>query len=372
MDLYEILGVRQGAGLAEIRRAFQKRARQIHPDLNPGDPVAADRYRVLSMALEVLSDPQRRTQYDRGDMKDEARVAPPEVGFHGFDFSAEVGAGRAGFRELFAGVLRSAQGLRHGEPARGEDLEQLTRLTFDESLAGTERRIHVVRADHCSICGGAGDVAFGPVACAPCGGTGQVRATRGHMVFSQACAHCSGDGVLTRRSCERCGGEGRVRQSEWLDVRIPAGVAAGSRVRIPGCGNAGRRGGPHGDFVLAIDVEPHPLYRREGDDLHCIVPITVTEAALGGHIEVPTPDGPFTIEIPAGTQAGQRFRLRKRGAPKLGEGARGDLYVEAQVWVPAITDNRSRALLAEVARLNPHDPRKGLFVKPDVASEEKS
>jgi molecular chaperone DnaJ len=371
MDFYEILGVRRGAGPAEIRRAFQKRARQIHPDLNPGDPVAADRYRALSMALEVLSDPQRRSQYDRGDLKAEARAAPPHVGFHGFDFSAEGGPGGAGFRELFGGVLRSAQVVRAEEPARGEDLEQTTGLTFEESLVGTERRIHVVRADHCPICGGAGDVAFGPVPCPRCGGTGQVRASRGHMIFTQGCADCGSAGLLTKRPCERCGGEGRLRQSEWLDVRIPAGVAAGSRVRIPGCGNAGRRGGPHGDFVLVIEVEPHPLYRREGDDLHCTVPITVTEAALGGHIEVPTPDGPFTIEIPAGTQAGQRFRLRKRGAPKLGEETRGDLYVETQVWVPAITDNRSRALLAEVARLNPHDPRKDLFVKRDAVTEEK-
>ena len=360
-DFYDLLGVRRGAGLAEIRRAFQKRARQIHPDLNPGDPVAADRFRALSLAFEVLSDPHRRSQYDRGDLRAESHAVAPEVGFEGFDFSAEVRLGRAGFRELFDGVLRAPQGSGGETPARGEDLEQATRLTFEESLKGAERRIHVVRADHCPTCSGAGEVPFGPVPCARCGGTGQIRASRGHMIFSRACADCVGVGALTVRPCQRCGGEGRLMQSEWLDVQIPAGAAAGSRVRIPGCGNAGRRGGSHGDFVLVIEVEPHRLYRREGDDLHCTVPVTMAEAALGGHIDVPTPDGPVTIEIPAGTQTGQRFRLRKRGAPKLGEEARGDLYVEAQVWVPAVTDNRSRALLEEVARLNPHDPRKDLF-----------
>ena len=160
-------------------------------------------------------------------------------------------------------------------------------------------------------------------------------------------------------------------QSEWLDVRIPRGAAAGSRVRVPGCGNAGRLGGPHGDFVLVIEVEPHPVYRREGDDLHCVVPVTMAEAALGGHIDVPTPDGPVPIEIPAGTQSGQRFRLRKRGVPKAGEEARGDLYVEAQVLIPAVTDNRSRALLEEVARLNPHDPRKDLLAPTALDAEGK-
>jgi molecular chaperone DnaJ len=363
-DFYELLGVRRGAGLAEIRRAFQKRARQIHPDLNPGDPVAADHFRALSRAFEILSDPHRRSQYDRGDLRVESRTVAPEVGFEGFDFSAGRRAGGAGFSELFGGLIRAPRGPGAKEPARGEDLQQAARLTFEESLSGAERRIHVVRADHCPTCGGGGEVPFGPVPCARCGGTGQIRASRGHMIFSRACVDCGGAGVLTLRPCQRCGGEGRLMQSEWLDVQIPAGAAAGSRVRIPGCGNAGRHGGPPGDFVLEIEVEPHRLYRREGDDLHCVVPVTMAEAALGGHIEVPSPDGPVTIENPAGTQTGQRFRLRKRGAPKIGESTRGDLYVEARVVVPAVTDNRSRALLEEVARLNPHDPRRELFSAP--------
>lgn len=360
MDLYNVLGVRRNASPAEIRRAYQKLARLLHPDLNPGDPVAAERFREVSLAFEILSDPQRRSEYDRGEPVPASGPSVPEVGFEGFDFSAEVRAGGVGFHEIFGGVLR--QGRPGTEPGAvtGESLEQSTRIAFEESFTGTKRRVRIVRQDQCPICRGVGEVAFGPVPCPRCHGTGQVRASRGHMIFSRRCSDCGATGVLSRRPCARCGGEGRLVQSEWLDVEIPAGVSDGARLRLVGCGNAGRRGGPPGDFILVVEVEPHRFYRREGDDLHCVVPVTVAEAALGGHVEVPTPDGPVTIEIPAGTQTGQRFRLRKRGMPKLGGKGRGDLYVEATVWVPTVTDDRSRELLREFSRLNSHDPRRGL------------
>jgi molecular chaperone DnaJ len=356
MDFYEVLGVRKSAGAAEVRRAYQKRARQLHPDLNPGDPVAADLFRAVSLAFEVLSDPLRRAQYDRGDLRVDAKTAAPEVDFAGFDFSAGARLGAAGFRELFAGVLSSEPKGSGGEPTRGEDLEQTTRLTFEESLKGASRRIHLVRADACPVCGGEGGVAYGPVPCSRCQGAGRIRTSRGHMIFTTACADCGATGSLTRRPCQRCSGEGRVIHSEWIDVEIPAGAGNGTRLRVPDCGNAGRRGGPHGDFVLAVEVEAHPQYRREGDDLHSTVDVSMTQAALGGHVEVPTPDGPVNIEIPAGTQTGQRFRLRKRGVPTMGGTGRGDLFVEARVWVPAVTDARSRELLQEVARLHPEEP----------------
>jgi molecular chaperone DnaJ len=167
------------------------------------------------------------------------------------------------------------------------------------------------------------------------------------MIFSRRCADCDGDGQVRRATCPRCGGEGRAVASEWIDVRIPPGVRSGSAVRLPGAGNAGRRGGPAGDFVLTVEVDGHPLYRREGDDLFCEVSVGIVPAALGGHVEVPAPDGPLTIELPAGTQDGQRFRLRKRGVPRP-DGSRGDLWVEARVVVPAVTDDRGRALLREL------------------------
>jgi molecular chaperone DnaJ len=180
------------------------------------------------------------------------------------------------------------------------------------------------------------------------------------MIFSRLCADCGATGVIDRRPCTRCGAEGRLMRSEWLEVAIPAGVADGTRLRVPGAGNAGRRGGAAGDLVLTISVERHRFYRREGDDLLCTVPVSLTEAALGGHVVVPTPDGPVTIEIPAGTQPGQRFRLRKRGMPRVGQKGRGDLFVEAGVVVPTVAEDRGRALLQEFARLHPSDPRQGL------------
>jgi molecular chaperone DnaJ len=170
------------------------------------------------------------------------------------------------------------------------------------------------------------------------------------MIFTRPCSECEGSGTLRRQECSGCRGEGRAITSEWLEVRIPPGVGEGSHVRLPGAGNVGRRGGAPGDFVLTIQVEPHPVFRREGDDLHCTVPIGMVEAAMGGHVEVVTPDGPVTIEVPAGTQNGQRFRLRKRGVPRLGEDERGDLWVEAEIVIPAVTGDRARELLRELAR----------------------
>ncbi len=358
MDFYDLLGVRRAASEAEIRRAYQKHARRFHPDLNPGDPVAAERFRQVALAFEVLSDARRRGEYDRGGHV-AAPVAPhvPEVGFAGFDFSPEPrqADSAAEFRDLFEAGFADPRGPQ--EPTPGEGLEQATRLSFEEAFRGTRRRVHLVRHDACPACAGRGDVAFGPLACPKCHGSGEMRARRGHMLFTRRCGLCQASGRIDRRPCLRCGAEGRVIQSEWLDVEIPAGVDHGDRVTVPGAGNAGRRGGPPGDFVLAIEVEPHAFYRREGADLHCVVPANVWEVALGAHVEVPTPDGPVVIEIPKATQAGQRFRLRKRGVPRPGTRERGDLYVELRVVVPHVRDERSRELLRELQRLNPEDPR---------------
>ena len=343
MDLYERLGTRRGAGASEIRRAWQRLARALHPALNPGDPVAAQRYREAAEAFDVLSDPQARAAYDRGERPAAKVAAPAEGGFEGFDFSARLRIETMGFREIFDPARPG------GDASRGEDLEQATRVTFGESMAGAVRRVHLVRFEPCPSCQGAGEVAFGPVPCPRCQGSGTVRGSRGHMIFSRPCADCGGTGEIRRRACGRCDGEGRGIASEWLEVRIPPGVGNGRQVRLPGAGNAGRRGGPPGDFVLTVEVEEHSVFRREGDDLHCVVPVGMVEAAMGGHVEVGTPDGPVTIEVPAGTQSGQRFRLRKRGVPRPGDAGRGDLWVEALVVIPAVTDDHARALLRELA-----------------------
>jgi len=360
MDLYQLLGVRRTASAAELRRAFQKHARRLHPALNPGDPIARQRFEEMSRAFEVLSDPQRRASYDRGEVRPAPRPAVPDVGFAGFDFSAEVQAGGVGFHQIFEGVLAAGVAVP-GAPARGEDLEQSARISFDEAFHGAVRRLHLVRLAACPSCAGSGDVPMAPQPCEGCAGAGQVRARRGRMIFTRPCRECGSTGVLSRRPCDRCAGEGRSMQTEWAEVAIPAGVREGGRIRLAGQGNAGRRGGPAGDFTLVIHVEPHPLYRRQDDDLHCEVPVTMTEAALGAHVEVPTPDGPVVIEMPAGTQTGQRFRLRKRGMPRPDGPGRGDLYVEARVWVPAVRDDESRELLREFERRNRHDPRRDLL-----------
>ncbi len=314
VDFYAVLGVRRSATLAEVRRAYQKRARQVHPDLNPGDRAAAERFRVVSEAFSVLADPHRRAEYDRGGGTAAAPVSMPEVGFEGFDFSAEVRMGATEFREILDGVLRSRDGTAR-DAARGEDLEQRVRLGFDESLVGTRRRLNVTRLASCGMCLGAGEVPIAPTRCARCGGAGQVRSRRGRMIFARRCGDCGGSGVLSRQTRP-------------------------------------------GDFVLVVEVDPHPVFHREGDELRCVLPVTITEAALGAHVEVRTPAGPVTIEVPAGTQNGQRFRLRKRGAPLVGQKTRGDLYVEVRVWVPKVEDDASRELLREFARRNPHDPRR--------------
>ena len=346
MDPYEALGVGKGAKPAEIRRAWQRKSRALHPALNPGDPVAAQRYEEVARAWEVLSDPKRRAAYDRGEREPDPVFPLLEGGFEGFDFSARVRVAKVSFREIFDA---SPSPEPSPEARRGEDLEQATRVSFEESMSGAERRVHLVRHERCPACQGMGDVAYGPVTCPRCAGEGQVRGSRGHMIFTRPCSDCDGGGALRRRACPTCQGEGRMLASEWLVVRIPPGVRDGSHVRLPEAGNVGRRGGPPGDFVLTVQVEPHPVYRREGDDLHCVVPIGMIEAAMGGHVEVTTPDGPVTIEVPAGTQNGQRFRLRKRGVPRLGEDERGDLWIEARIVIPAVTGDRARALLRELA-----------------------
>lgn len=345
MELYEALGVRRGASAAEIRRAWQRLSRALHPALNPGDPAAADRYREAASAFEVLSDPQRRAAYDRGELPTSPVAPAAHAGFEGFDFSARVRVETVAFRDIFDEPSRPGAS---EQLLRGEDLEQATRLSFDEAMAGALRRVHLVRFESCHNCSGRGDVAFGPARCQRCQGAGVVRGSRGHMIFSRPCAECGGVGEIRRIGCPRCGVEGRAIASEWLDVHIPPGVDNGSQVRLPGAGNAGRRGGPSGDFVLTIELEPHPVFRREGEDLHCSVRVGLIEAAMGGHVDVATPDGPVTIEVPAGTQHGQRFRLRKRGVPRPGGEGRGDLWVEAQLVVPPVTSERGRALLREL------------------------
>jgi molecular chaperone DnaJ len=353
MDFYGLLGVDRTATLAEIKRAYRRLARKYHPDINPGDRAAERLFRRIVEAYETLSDPVRRREYDvRGHRAVAREPAAPE--FAGFDFSAEADRA-ARVEELFADLWNRAR--RAEAPVDGSDLHATVALSFDEALSGTQRTVTVTRLASCRTCGASGRVAASEERCPHCRGQGVVRSSHGHMVFSRACPSCGGSGEQRHRLCRACGGQGVVPRTESVTVALPAGVADGMRVRVAGKGHAGQRGGRTGDLYLTVEVAPHPLFRREGDDLHLMVPVAVHEAALGAKIEIPTPQGPARLRVPPGTQSGQRFRLRGRGAPSPRTGQRGDLVAEIRLVLPPLLDERSKELLREFGRLNPGNVR---------------
>ena len=364
MDLYIVLGLSHGATESDIKRAYRRLARRFHPDVNPGDHTAEVRFRQIVEAYETLMDPQRRSRYDSGlvaDTEDARRTS----GFEGFDFSTRGVDHSATFGDLFAEVL-SARGTRPRSPERGADLHQSVQLAFDEAFAGTTRTLTLTRREHCRTCRGSGRSRMSPSPCTACDGAGSVRSVRGHMVFSRSCSACGGTGQRRPRPCEQCAGAGQETRTETVEVRIPAGIGDGDRVRVPGKGNAGLYGGSPGDLYISIHVAPNPRFRREGDDFHLILPIAVHEAALGTRVDVPTPDGGTTrLRVPPGTQSGQRFRLRDRGAASARDGRRGDLIIEVRLMLPRILDERSKELLREFGRINGESVRESL---PDAAS----
>jgi len=355
MDLYIVLGVEHGASQAEIKRAYRRLARRYHPDINPGDQTAEVRFRQILEAYETLMDPVRRSRYDSGQPPADF-PAGQSGAFEGFDFSARGVDYSATFGDLFADVI-AERARRPASPQRGADLHVDLRVGFAEALAGCQRAVTVTRRDHCRSCAGAGRTRAASGPCPPCQGTGAVRTVRGHMVFSRSCGACGGTGRLHPRACETCGGAGQETRTETVASRIPPGVADGDRLRIPEKGSVGPGGGPPGDLYITVRVEPHPTFRRSGDDLETIVPLAVHEAALGARVEVPTPDGRARLRVPAGTQSGQRFRLRGHGAPSTRNGERGDLIAEVRIMLPAVLDERSRELLREFGRINAHSVR---------------
>lgn len=357
MDLYLVLGVERGAPPGEIKRAYRRLARRLHPDINPGDAEAAVRFRQVVEAYETLIDPDRRRRYDAGQLTTSDTQEVESFGFAGFDFSARVHAQRATtFGELFEEVFARRGGRSARDPEPGADIHAQVMLAFDEAWHGTQRTITVTRQEACRACTGSGYQRTSETRCVACEGTGTVRSVRGHMVFAKNCPTCAGTGRLKQEHCAACQGQGVQPRAETLTVRIPPGIAAGARVRVPGKGHAGVRGGPPGDLLIAVDVQKHPVYRRDGDELHMSVPIAVHEAGLGAKIQIQTPDGPVRLRVPPGTQSGQRFRLRERGA--LGRnGRRGDLVVEVRVALPKVLDERSKELLREFGRLNGQNVR---------------
>jgi molecular chaperone DnaJ len=375
-DYYETLGVPRKASAKDIRTAFRKLARKYHPDLNPGDKAAEEKFKQLQEAYDVLSDSKKRQMYDQygfysdnvptGDYGPGAEAGGQNVNFDfgGFDFGGQPTGST--FRDLFGQFFG---GGRHGvamepEEEPGGDLEYQIEIDFWDAVRGSVKKLQITRLDSCENCHGTGAVGS-PQTCPTCNGTGSIQQTAGKMRFNVPCNRCGGTGKL-RTACRVCGGEGRVRKTETIDVRIPAGVDNGGRVRVPGKGNAGTLGAPSGDLYLRVVVRPHDFFERRGNDLYIKVPVTVAEASLGAKIEVPTIDGRSLVRIPPGTSSGRTLRLKEKGVPSARKGVRGDQYVEIQVVVPEPTDERVRNLMKELEQLAPADPRKDLFARAGV------
>jgi len=359
MDLYVILGVERGATVADVKRAYKRLARKFHPDINPGDRMAAGKFRQIAEAYETLMDPDRRRLYDTTGST--ARADAATYGFEGFDFTISVqGADAPTFGDLFADVLQREAQRDQGEQ-RGVDLHQTVTLDFEEAMRGGHRIVTITREEHCRVCQGVGRQPVSETRCLHCHGTGVVKSARGHMVFSKPCVHCSGSGRQRQTHCPACGGQQVERRSEALSINIPPGLADEACIRVPGKGHVGRNGGEAGDLYITVHVRPHPLFEREGDDLHLTVPIAIHEAALGAKIEVPSLDGPARLRVPPGTQSGQRFRLRERGVPSPRDGRRGDLVVQVRLVLPRLLDERSKELLREFGKINGDDVRQALM-----------
>src|SRR5215510_4443940 len=378
-DYYEVLGIKRDAKPEEIKKAYRRLARKYHPDVNPGDKAAEERFKLTSEAHDVLSDPKKRSVYDRFGQYSEnladaaSRGAGPSSGrpSPGFDFSGfDWGGGSTGtsgstggssFRDIFADLFGSSAGKEkeppRPQPQRGADIEMPLALSFEEAIRGLTTNITVNRSEQCSRCNGAGDTGGPVVVCPTCKGSGQVQRAGGRLRFTQECPDCGGTG-RRRSPCSLCKGKGTLPKTETVKVRIPAGVETGSRVKIPGKGEGGRLGAPAGDLYIITNVGQHKYFTRKGDNIYVTVPISVPEAALGAKIEVPTVEGKSQLRIPPGTQSGQKFRLRDRGAPSLrNPGARGDQFVEVQVTLPKVISEETKELLRQYSKMNAENPR---------------
>ena len=405
-DYYAALGVKKSASTEDIRKAFRKLARKYHPDVNPGDKTAEEKFKTLSEANDVLSDPKKRKIYDQlgfysdnidpataeayargggqpgtGGFEGFAGGQPGQPGpggthfdFGGFDFSdlfeGARGGGRkpsgsgGGFRDIFSNIFTGGGhgGVAEEAPESGSDLEYQVNVPFWTAIRGGVMKLNIARRDVCGNCHGQGYIES-PGTCPQCHGKGTIEQTGGRMKFNVTCPRCQGTGKNIS-TCPVCHGEGSVERTEPLEIRIKPGTRDGQRIRIAGKGNAGLRGGGVGDLYVIIRIGEHPIFRRVGDDIYITVPVTAVEAALGAKIEVPTIDGRSMLKIPPGTQSGQKLRLREKGVPSATkDGVRGDEIVEVKITVPMPRDEKTKELLRELAKLNPEDPRAELWGK---------
>ncbi len=360
MELYVILGLPQAASVSEIKRAYRRLARKYHPDINPGDRAAVEHFKGISEAYDVLSNPDKRGFYDEhGYYTDGVLESQTQAGWDVSyrDFDSRARAETSDFSDLFDDFFARARLARR--PDTTNDVEAQLSLTFAQSIQGVGTTIDTYRKRPCHLCRGSGRAADSvEYDCGDCGGTGEWIRAKGHLRFSITCPQCEGSGRVAV-ACSMCGGEGRTTRSERIQIEIPSGVSTGSRVCFAGQGNIDSRTNELGDLYVVTNVAPDPFFKRAGDNIHCTVPVTVSEAALGAKIEVPTVDGSALLKIPQGTQSAQVLRLRGKGAPSLrGDGVRGDQYVQVRVIVPRVVDERSKEILRELAELDSTDPRK--------------
>ena len=338
-DYYEILGVAKNASEADLKKAFRRLAMKYHPDRNPGDKEAEDRFKEAKEAYEILTDPQRRAAYD-------------QFGHAGVDPSAGGARGGANFSDIFEDIFGDifGGGGRGGNRVyRGADLQYNLELTLEEAVFGTEVKIRVPTLVECAACNGSGaEEGTTPETCGTCGGVGQVRMQQGFFSVQQTCPRCHGTGKVITDPCHACHGQGRVEEHKTLSVKVPAGVDSGDRIRLSGEGEAGINGGPPGDLYVQIHVKPHNLFTRKGNDLLCEVPISFAAAALGGDLEIPTLDGRVNLKIPEETQSGRLFRLRGKGVKSVHGGAQGDLICRVNVETPVKLTRRQKELLREL------------------------
>jgi molecular chaperone DnaJ len=355
-DYYEILGVARDVDADEIKKAYRKLAVKYHPDKNPGDHTAEDRFKELGEAYEALSDPQKRAAYDQYghaafDARQRASRGFGAGGFHDpFDIFKEVFGG--GSANIFESIFGGGGGGERSGPQRGDDLRYDLEITLEEAAAGCEKEISVAKLDRCDTCGGAGaEKGSAAKACPTCGGRGQVMMSRGIFSIAQTCPHCKGHGRILEKPCKSCHGEGRQERSSKIKLKIPPGVDSGTRLRSTGNGEAGFRGGAQGDLYVILHVAAHEIFQRDGDDLHCEVPCSFVQAALGSEIEVPTLEGKAAIKIPAGTQPGAVFRVKGKGVKNLQGYGHGDLHARIQVEVPTRLSQEQKSKLGEFAAL---------------------
>ncbi len=359
MDFYIVLGIERAATVGDVKRAYKRLARRYHPDINPGDRMAAAQFRQIAEAYETLSDPDRRRRYDAAG-QEIISSEQAAYGFEGFDFSVSVsGASAPTFGDLFADVVGQRDARRQDGPkVRGADLHQSIELSFEDAMRGGQRTMTVTRQEHCRTCQGLGRMHVAESRCPQCHGSGMAKSARGHMVFSRPCSGCDGSGRRRQTNCPTCNGQQVETRAEMLTVGIPGGLADGARIRVAGKGHVGRSGGENGDLYITVQVQEHPTFKREGDDLHVVVPVAIHEAALGAKIDVPSLDGSARLRVPPGTQSGQRFRMHDRGVVSSRDGRRGDLIVEVRLVLPKLLDERSKELLREFGRINHDDVRK--------------